>query len=153
MPGGDAVAALSAFQQPSGALTWKHDFPEDNLLATLQAIPALVLKPLPVDPLGTLPEPATLDEALVPAAGLPDDGCSYHLATFHNVCGPFELFWQANGGLKIFGYPLTEPFVQDGVEVQYFERARLEHHPGFWPENHDILLGRLGAEQIGLGGN
>jgi hypothetical protein len=157
LPNGDALAALAAFQQPSGALTWRHDFPEDNLLATLQAIPALVLRPLPVSHLGATPEPPSgpnaLEEALAPAAGLALDGCNYHLATFHNVCGPFELFWQENGGLKIFGYPLSEPFVQDGVEVQYFERARLEYHPDLWPENHDILLGRLGAEQIGLGGD
>ena len=43
--------------------------------------------------------------------------------------------------------------MENGVAVQYFERTRFEHHPGAWPENFDILQGRLGAEQLGLGGD
>lgn len=152
LPKGDAVAALAGFQQPSGALAWQLAFPEDNIFATVQAIPALVGVALPVGHLGAVPEPAeSIDIALEPATGLGDDGCLYFIETFHNVCGPFAQYWTANGGLKIFGYPLTETFRQDGVEMQYFERARFEHHPGAWPENFDILQGRLGAEQLGLG--
>ena len=157
LPGGDAVAALASFQQDSGALTWRQDLPEDNTLATIQGIPALVAKALPVAHLGADPEPASgpdaATEALQPATGLGTGGCIYHLATFHNVCGPFAEYWEANGGLKIFGYPLTESYIQDGVEIQYFERTRLEHHPDTWPENFNILQGRLGAEQLGLGGD
>lgn len=152
---GDAIAALVAFQQPSGALTWQTEFPEDNMFATLQAIPALVGDALPVSHLGAPPPPPdgpdALEEALKPATGLGDEGCIYFVETFHNMCGPFTQYWEANGGLKIFGYPLTETFIENGIEVQYFERTRFEHHPGVWPENFDILQGRLGAEQLGLG--
>jgi hypothetical protein len=152
LPNGDAIAALATFQQPSGALTWQQEFPEDNMFATLQAIPALVGAALPVSYLGAAPEPAeSVDAAIAPATGLGLDGCLYFVATFHNMCGPFAQYWEANGGLKLFGYPLTETFLQDGVDVQYFERTRLEHHPDAWPENFDILQGRLGAEQLGLG--
>jgi len=154
MPNGNAVAALAGFQQPSGALAWRLDAPDENVLATVQAIPALLGWALPVAPLGALPAPADSQaEALQPATGLGLEGCRYFIETFHNVCGPFAQYWQANGGLKIFGYPLTEPYMQDGIAVQYFERARFEHHPGAWPENFDILQGRLGAEQLGLGGD
>ena len=157
LPGGDAVAALASYQQDSGALTWRKELPEDNTLATVQSIPALVAKALPVSHLGADPEPASgpdaVNAAQQPATGLGTDGCVYYLATFHNVCGPFAEYWQANGGLKIFGYPLTESYIQDGVEIQYFERTRLEHHPDTWPENFNILQGLLGAEQLGLGGD
>ena len=39
--------------------------------------------------------------------------------------------WQRNGGLPVFGFPLTEVItetLEDGraYEVQYFERARFE---------------------------
>ncbi|MEZ4520343.1 MAG: prenyltransferase/squalene oxidase repeat-containing protein [Thermomicrobiales bacterium] len=155
LPNGDAVAALAGFQQLSGALTWRNDLPEDNTLATVQAIPALLGQALPVNHLGVVPTPpdgpGAVDAALAPATGLGTDGCLYFVETFHNVCGSFARYWQANGGLKIFGYPLTESYIEDGVEVQYFERTRLEHHPDTWPENFDILQGRLGAEQLGLG--
>ncbi len=65
--------------------------------------------------------------------------------------GRFLTFWEANGGLAVFGYPLTD--VQavrttDGTFLtQYFERARFELHP----ENerpYDVLLGRLGVELL-----
>ena len=64
--------------------------------------------------------------------------------------GGFLAYWRAFGGLAIFGYPLTEEFVdkESGRTMQYLERARFEHHPGAWPERFDVLLGRLGAERL-----
>lgn len=76
-------------------------------------------------------------------------GCISFEETGHSVCGGFRRFWETYGGLPIFGYPLTDEFVQDGLTVQYFERARFEWHPGAWPERWDVLLGRLGAEALG----
>ena len=57
----------------------------------------------------------------------------------------FQQFWEQNGGLEIFGYPLTEPLEQNGRTVQYFERARLELHPEN-PQLYQIVPGRVGAE-------
>ena len=65
-----------------------------------------------------------------------------------NLGGGFLQYWQANGGLAQFGYPISEEFtetLEDGQSyiVQYFERARFEHHP----ENaapYDVLLGQFG---------
>lgn len=67
--------------------------------------------------------------------------------TGHSVGGAFWQFWQANGGLPIFGYPLTDELTEAGQTVQYFERAVFEWHPDN-PEPYKILLRRLGAEAL-----
>jgi hypothetical protein len=72
--------------------------------------------------------------------------------TGHSLRQPFYFFWRDNGGLPVFGYPLSEQVFEGAHRVQYFERQRFEHHP----ENsapYTILLGRLGherAQQLGL---
>ncbi len=73
-------------------------------------------------------------------------GCMYFAATQHNLCAGFEAYWQQFGGENIFGMPVTEEFQENGVTVQYFERARFEWHPGAWPARYDVLLGLLGDE-------
>lgn len=77
--------------------------------------------------------------------------CEYFGATGHNACGRFRDVWHANGGLAIVGYPITEAFEleRDGQvhTVQYFERARFEHHAANQPP-HDVLLGHLGQEAL-----
>jgi peptidoglycan-N-acetylglucosamine deacetylase len=59
----------------------------------------------------------------------------------------FLEFWWEYGGMPVFGYPVTPEFEQDGMIVQYFERAVLEKHPDNPPE-WQILLRRLGADAI-----
>jgi hypothetical protein len=44
----NAAAALAAFQNPSGAFRYTDDLPDDNLFATVQAIPALAGQPYPI---------------------------------------------------------------------------------------------------------
>lgn len=65
------------------------------------------------------------------------------------ISGRFYQYWRQNGGLAIFGYPLTSEFQQTTPEgtfsVQYFERQRFEYHPEK-PRPYDVLLGRLGDE-------
>jgi hypothetical protein len=78
----------------------------------------------------------------------PQPGMRHFPETGHNVPGDFMGYWVANGGLPQFGYPLSEVFrerLENGqeYEVQYFERARFERHPGNSPPNH-ILLGQFG---------
>jgi subtilisin family serine protease len=70
----------------------------------------------------------------------------------HTLKGPFLRFWRENGGLAIFGYPLSEEFQEvsptDGktYTVQYFERNRFEHHPEFAGSRNEVLMGLLGIE-------
>ncbi|CAA9565631.1 MAG: hypothetical protein AVDCRST_MAG88-1864 [uncultured Thermomicrobiales bacterium] len=83
-------------------------------------------------------------------------GAVYFRETGHNVAPDFFAFWEANGGLAQFGYPLTEEFSQrleDGQEytVQYFERARFERHPENAPP-YDLLLGQFGRRILAESG-
>jgi len=72
----------------------------------------------------------------------------YFSETGHNLTGNFYQYWNLNGGLAQFGYPLSEVIsekLEEGntYQVQYFERARFEAHP----ENaapYTILLGQFG---------
>jgi hypothetical protein len=65
--------------------------------------------------------------------------------TGQSLQGRFLNYWRSNGGLPVFGYPIT---AQSGTPlVQAFERARFEYHP----ENqapYDVLLGRIGVEAL-----
>lgn len=69
------------------------------------------------------------------------------------LSGHFRLYWERNGGLPVFGYPITP--VRDeqnwdtgkSYRVQWLERNRFEAHP----ENvapYDTLLGRLGDDRL-----
>ena len=82
------------------------------------------------------------------AATSPRAGYTFFEQTGHNVGPRFSAYWEANGGLAQFGYPLSEEFeerLEDGKVylVQYFERARFEHHPENAPP-YDVLLGQFG---------
>ncbi len=88
--------------------------------------------------------------AFQPAAASNSTDCTYFAATGHNLCGTFRTFWNEFGGLAVFGMPISEPFQENGVTVQYFERQRFELHPGAWPQHHDVLLGRVGAEVLAM---
>lgn len=64
------------------------------------------------------------------------------------VYGVFLAYWQANGGLPLNGYPLSEPFaerLENGKVylVQYFERVRLEYHSEV-PAPYTVQLGQFG---------
>jgi hypothetical protein len=74
-----------------------------------------------------------------------------------NLCieGRIREFWEQNGGLPVFGLPITaqqeENVEGQAFQVQVFERNRLELHP----ENarpYDVLLGRLGADGLSRSG-
>src|SRR5215210_3963060 len=67
-------------------------------------------------------------------------------ATDYPVAGPFRAFYAANGGLEIFGLPLSDLLDEDGRAVQYFERNRFEYHPEHAGTPNAVLLGLLGRE-------
>jgi hypothetical protein len=71
--------------------------------------------------------------------------------TGRTVGGRFLDYWQSNGGLPVFGYPLSDQIQENGRSVQYFERQRFELHPENAPP-YDVLLGRLGAELLARSG-
>jgi L,D-transpeptidase catalytic domain len=58
----------------------------------------------------------------------------------------FLNYWRENGGVLLFGYPLSEEIVENGRVVQYFERARFEYHPENLGKDGQIQLSLLGRE-------
>jgi hypothetical protein len=71
--------------------------------------------------------------------------CRYFSKTGHFVCDEFLDYFQSRGGLEIFGYPLSERFEdasRGGLQVQYFQRARMEWHPSN-PTPYQVQLGLL----------
>src|SRR5215216_4280268 len=65
------------------------------------------------------------------------------------IAGPIRAYWERNGGLPIFGYPITPQQVEtvegQTLPVQWFERDRLEDHGAA-----GVLAGRLGARYLEL---
>jgi hypothetical protein len=82
-------------------------------------------------------------------------GCRFFRETQLNLCQPFLGYWERNGGLERFGYPVTRQRAEvlEGREytVQYFERRRMEFHPENAGTPYEVLLGLLGREVLGPG--
>ena len=80
-------------------------------------------------------------------------GCAAFTETGYAMCGGFRAYWERNGGLARFGFPITDELdeVIEGksYRVQYFERRRMEYHPEFGPGT--VLLGLLGRDVRGRG--
>jgi peptidoglycan/xylan/chitin deacetylase (PgdA/CDA1 family) len=76
-----------------------------------------------------------------------DANCTYYAPTGHRLCFGFRDFWNAHGGLAIYGYPISEEFTDPatGLTVQYFERQRLEYHPSN-PPAWRVQGGLLGTQ-------
>jgi Domain of unknown function (DUF5107) len=72
----------------------------------------------------------------------------YFRETQHTVSGTFLDYWQANGGLALFGYPISEPVIEDGLTVQYFQRNRFELHPDAAGTPYEVALGLLGRDML-----
>jgi hypothetical protein len=67
------------------------------------------------------------------------------------IVGRIREYWEQNGGIPVFGYPIEqqrqELIENNSLQVQWFERNRIELHP----ENeapYDVLLGRLGEDRL-----
>lgn len=56
----------------------------------------------------------------------------------------FYRHWLNNGGLAVYGYPISEAFQEDNKLVQYFERARLEVDTS--NVRNPVEIGLLGTE-------
>lgn len=65
------------------------------------------------------------------------------------VQGTFREYWETQGGLFVFGLPITGVFMHDdGYYKQYFERAIFEYHPTNARTQYEVLLQRLGAIRV-----
>ena len=85
-----------------------------SVLALSAGAPMLRREPQPADP------------------AAPSPGARYFPATHHNLVDPFRAFWLRYGGVDTFGYPQTEPFVEDAHLVQYTTARFWNWSTGGW---------------------
>ena len=86
-----------------------------------------------------------------PSVSAGDASRRYFPETGHTVGAPFLQYFDAHGGARIFGYPITEAFRQNGRLVQYFQNMRLDYYlerpsgqqvqPADFGESHFLLTG------------
>lgn len=111
---------------------------------------------LPVSLLVLLMLSATLgyaqDTAQSPIASAQTDERCF-TETPYCISGAIRAYWERNGGLAVFGYPISD-LRTETVEgswtgpVQWFERDRLENHGA-----DGVVAGRLGAYRLNLAGD
>lgn len=91
-----------------------------------------------------------IDESKIPQPN--DPNRRYFPKTGHTVAFSFLPFFDARGGVDIFGYPITEYFSENGRYVQYFQRARMEYHADLPPAQRVQLtdLGEIYFDWAGL---
>ncbi len=79
---------------------------------------------------------------VAPASAATNERCFPE--TGYCISGPIRQFWEHNGGLPVFGYPLSSVLrTDDGQDFQVFERHIIEPHP----ENarpYDVELSLIG---------
>ena len=109
----------------------------------------VLLTRLGAERLGSRPE-----GAVPPQQPCLPPSCALLTQTQHTLRDTFLTYWQRYGGLPVFGFPLTEAFMEisptngQAYLVQYFERNRFELHPEYAGSRYEVLLGLLGAEQL-----
>jgi hypothetical protein len=79
----------------------------------------------------TIPHPELPAPDLAEAAPVATNSSNsvYYRQTAHFVKDAFLNYWLMNGGVTLYGYPISEEFTLNGTAVQYFERARFEYNP------------------------
>jgi lipoprotein-anchoring transpeptidase ErfK/SrfK len=92
------------------------------------------------------------EAAFRPVSARDDSVTRFFPETGHRLSHGFKTYWERNGGLRIFGYPISEELTENNRNVQYFERARFEWHPEHRGTRYEILLGHLGRQAAGEAG-
>ncbi|HSC39626.1 MAG TPA: hypothetical protein VLD19_17195, partial [Chitinophagaceae bacterium] len=89
--------------------------------------------------------------AFLPVAKPTDTNVRYFQDSRHTLAGAFKDYWEARGGLPIFGMPISEEFEENGLTVQYFERAVLEYHTEYASTRLEVqprLIGTIAAKDF-----
>jgi peptidoglycan/xylan/chitin deacetylase (PgdA/CDA1 family) len=77
----------------------------------------------------------------------PLPGLRYFPEAGHNLGHAFLAFFEAAGGVKALGYPISEEVEENGHDAQWFQNVRLE----WWPENppgRKVQFGLIGEELL-----
>jgi len=86
----------------------------------------------------------------IPSSSIPpttDPQRRYYPQTGHSLSYVFLQYFDSHGGLDVFGYPITELFMESGRIVQYFQRAKMLWYPEYVAPNQ-IALDNLGDEYL-----
>ncbi len=96
---------------------------------------------------------ALLALSLSPVVGrAAEDNSRFFSETNHTVSGKFLDYWNTNGSLATFGFPITDAEPETDPETgktfltQWFQRNRFELHPENAGTNYEVLLGLLGKD-------
>ena len=82
---------------------------------------------------------------------LQGSGNEFFPQTGHNVSGDFLTYYRSiKNAQSVFGFPITEQFVRNGLTIQYFQRARFELHPEL-PVGQRVTLSNFGQEMLESG--
>jgi hypothetical protein len=86
--------------------------------------------------------------SLLLATGAPvfaqSSGSEYFKETGHYVSGDFLAYYRSvSNASTLFGYPITEAYIKNGVTIQYFQRARFELQPNL-PAGQRVRLTQVG---------
>jgi hypothetical protein len=87
-----------------------------------------------------------LTASRVPPAS--EQGVRYYPQTGHALSGDFLSYFDQQGGLDRFGFPIAEPLVVGGKLAQDFQRARMTWHPDR-PTGDRVKLEPLGRDYFG----
>ncbi|MEW6405767.1 MAG: hypothetical protein AB1649_28580, partial [Chloroflexota bacterium] len=71
--------------------------------------------------------------------------------TVYKICYDFLDFYEANGGVIQFGYPISDFEIRDGWISQCFQRACFEWHPER-PPGEKVFISNLGIEYFNFSG-
>lgn len=129
---------------PAGQYTITARSPSGETLQQQVSLTGTALSVARVD--FALDSASAASTAFAPVA--PQRGVVYFPETGHTLRGVFLSYWRTHGGLPVFGYPISEEFIErseDGREalVQYFQRHRFELRPENRPP-YNVQLSRMG---------
>ncbi len=121
--------------------------PDTNNTAASQRISSTATPQAPSSP----SDGAAVDQATPEATATPTPAPQIEsIAATQYIVGPeFAPFWEANGGLSAFGYPINNEVSaggQDGVVVQQFERQLMVFDPANEGTPYAIQLSLAGTE-------
>lgn len=101
-----------------------------RLVAATAGITLALALALSSSPLAIQPQSGSRSVAEAAPTNTNSSNSIYYRQTGHYIKDAFLNYWLMNGGLSLYGYPITEETTLDGVPVQYFQRARFEYRPG-----------------------
>jgi hypothetical protein len=71
--------------------------------------------------------------------------CKTFDETGHQVCYAFLTYFEQNGGVALFGYPISDIEIRNNRIVQYFQRSVFEWHPEL-ASGERVVLSDLGRQ-------